>query len=263
MQLTPFRSSMAAMLLVALSVTPSFAQGGRRGGGPGGPGGMGMMGGMRGGGDLALLGLMRVEEVQKEIDMMPDQVAALDKLSESLRGERPDFRAIRDASEDERQEMMEKFRKSQEELGKKATEQLEELLLPEQLDRLRQISLQQQGSGAFSDKRVIEKLKITEEQQEKIRERMMELGEEMREEMRELFQSGDREKMGEVMGKMREKQLEEAKKILSSSQRSQFEEMLGKPFEMPQRPMFGGRGGRGGQQGGGRGGRGGRGGSDN
>jgi hypothetical protein len=215
-------------------------------------GGMGMRGG---GGDMALIGLMYIEEVQKEIDMLPDQIEAVSKLSKKLRADAPDFSRFRDASEEERQKLMEEMREAREKLSQMATEQLEELLLPEQLDRLRQISLQQQGPGALTDERVAKKLEISEEQRNEIRAQVMEVARGMGEELRELFRERDREKITEMMQKMREKQFEAAKKVLSDEQRKGFEEMLGEPFDMPEDAMRGG-----GRRRGGPGGRGGRGG---
>ncbi|XZE54289.1 hypothetical protein SH139x_000246 [Planctomycetaceae bacterium SH139] len=258
MKLTSCRALLSVALLSVLLVTPCFAQGGRGGRGGGGfGGGMGMMGG--GGGDMMLLGLLRVEAVQKEIDMSTDQIEAIGKVSESATEgvERPDFRAMRDASEAEREKMMEKMRKQSEEIGKKVTEQLEEVLFPEQLDRARQIALQQQGVGAFNNADVIKKLEITDDQTEKMSDIRRKQGEEMRTQMQELFRAGDRDAIGKKMREMQEQQMKNMKAVLTEKQTKTFAEMLGEPFEMPAGAMGGGfgRGGRGGGEAGGRGGR--------
>ena len=274
MRLISNRSWLAAALMTVLIATTAVGQGqGRRRGqggpggpgGPGGRGGMGMMGGGMGmmSGDAALLGLMRVEEVQKEVDLMPDQIDALPKLQETAASgfDRELFGKMREASESEREELLKEMREKQEEAGKKLTAQLEELLLPNQLERLREIALQQQGFNALFNATVVEKLKITEEQTEKLQAVRQESGEKMREELGELFRSGDRDKIGEKMEEFRKQQMDEGMKVLSSDQRTQFKEMQGEPFDLPQGAMMRGPGGRGGPGGpGGRGGRGGRGG---
>ena len=262
----------AALLTSAVAPTCMAQQEGGRGGrpgqgGPGAPGGfggrgmgMGMMGG--GGGDMALLGLLRIEEVQKEIDLMPDQAEALQKAGESIRGNnnRPNI-DFRNASEEEREKFMEQMRKQMEEASKKITEELEVILLPEQLERARQIAVQQQGVNAFFDVVVIKKLELTEDQQAKLREQRDKSMESMRESMRDLFSSGDRDAIGKKMAEMRDKQLADAKSVLNSDQAKKYEEMRGKPFDLPQGAMMGGfgRGGQGGPGGPGQGGPGGRG----
>jgi hypothetical protein len=232
-------------------------------------GGMGMMGG---GGDMMLFGLLRIEEVQKEIDLMDDQISAVGKIGEKLQAaERPDFSGMRDATEEKRAELMEKMRVFSEEQGKMISEQLEEVLLPEQFDRLREIGLQQQGASAFSDPKVVAKLVITEDQKKKLETQQTEFREKMVTEMRAALEGGgDREAMVAKVGEMRDAQVEDAKSVLTSEQKETFAKMLGKPFDMPEGAMrggFGGGGRRGGQPGGGgggggggRGGRGGRGG---
>ena len=268
MRLPIGRAMVTAALLTVLLATPSFAQGGRRPGGQGGPGGpggfggrgMGMMGGMMGGGDTMLLGLLRVEAVQKELDMMPDQVEAVGKVSESMRNNRGQGRInfpSRDASEEEMEKFREDMRKQMEERSKEVTENLEQILFPEQLERGRQIVLQQQGPGALMSPEVAKKLEITEAQKTKLEEVQQKSRESMGEEMRELFQSRDREAIQKKMTELQDKLKEDMLAVLTSSQQEEFNKMLGKPFEMPEGAM-GGFGGRGpGGPGGGRGGRGG------
>lgn len=274
MSLSFRRMICAAVLATAVVSVPCFGQeGGRRGGGQGqGPGGRGagrggMMGGMMGGGgDMMLLGLLRMEEVKKEIDLMPDQEEGLTKLGESLNADRPQF-DFRNASDEDRQKFMEDMRKRMEESSKKVTEGLEQILLEEQLVRLRQISIQQQGFNAFFDATVVKKLELTDDQKKKLEELQEKSMTEMREAMQELFQGGDREAMGKKMTEMRDKQLADAKEVLTDKQKETYSEMRGKDFDLPAGAMMGGFGrgpggpGGAGGPGGGRGGRGGRGGN--
>lgn len=286
MKFTLGRAVTAATLLLALSFTPCFGQDGERGnrgdrggrpgqgggrGGFGGGFGGGMMGGgMMGGprGDMMLLTLLRIDEVKKEVDLMPDQEEAVGKVGEKLRETRPpqaDF-DFREATEEQRNAFMEKMRAFGEEQGKKVTEQLEEILLPEQLDRLREIALQNQGVQAFYDPSFAKKIGLSDSQQEKLKKMQEESNTKMREEMMEAFQaareSGDRSAMATKMQELRDKQMEDAKGVLTDEQKKKYKEMLGEPFEMPEGAMRGGFGGPGAGPGGpgGRGGRGGRGG---
>lgn len=260
------------MLLLVLAVAvlctdAAWAQrGGRgRGGGRGPGGGPGMFGrgpGMFFGGG-GVLGLLRIPEVQKELELVDDQLQDIQKLQEELasqRGERPrvDFQNM---SEEERRKFVEERQKEAAEREKATKAKVAEILLPMQMERLEQIRIQTQGIRALFDPEVVAKLNITEEQREKMRAVMEESQESMRERMRELFQRGqqqqqDREAMREQFTKIREELDNKVLAVLTADQKKKFEELKGEPFDMP-RPQFnrpGGRGPGGGGPGGNRGG---------
>jgi len=263
MKLNRLMTGLFALGLVALLACGAQAQGrpgqggpggGFRGGpgGPGGPGGgfRGGFGGGPGGGNSMFL--LRIEEVQTELEISPAQKEALDKLAEQGRGERPDFGNFREMSEEERQQAFEKMRKQAEERAEEMKAQLEEVLLPQQLERLEQISLQLRGVQALDDPEVAAKLGLSEEQKTKLAEARQSQGEKMRERMREMFQGGGGGPQGDIreaMGKMREEMEKEILAVLTSSQQAKFEELKGEKFEMPENMGRGGFGGRGGQRG--------------
>ncbi len=228
-----------ALAVMAISIQPAFSQGR---GGRGGPGG----GGMRGNSDMMLLGVLSNEAIQEEAEIMPDQQEAIKELVEGMRGERPTLSGFRDASPEEREKMFADMRSQMEERMKKAREKVQEILLPEQLQRLNEIVIQLMGTAALSDSKVVEKLNITEEQTKK----MDEIREETRNSFRELFQGGDRENIRERMTEAREKEQEKVMDVLDSEQKDKFEEMKGKPSEAVKAMQSGGFGGRGGPQGG-------------
>lgn len=225
--------------------------GGARGGFQGGMGGFG--GGMRGG-SSNVMSLLRIEAVQTELEISPAQKEAIEKLSEQGRGERPDFGNFREMSEEERREMFEKMRKQAEERAKEMEAQLEEVLLPQQIERLEQISLQLRGVQALGDPKVAGKLGITEAQKKELEEARDSLGEKMRDRMREMFQGGGGPQgdLREAMTNMREEMEKEILGVLTKSQQEKFEELKGEKFEMPENMGRGGRGnfGRGGPGGG-------------
>lgn len=270
MKVTRFATAVLAVALLALVASDAFAQQpGRRGGGQGGPGGFGGRGGGpggpggfggRGGGDMTL-SLLQMEPVQTELQIGPDQQEAIGKLVEQSRGERPDRSQFENMTDDERRQFFEQRQSEAAARAAQTKEKLEEVLLPEQMERLDQIALQLRGVGALNDDDIAGKLKITAEQKEKLQQVQEEQRSKMGEKMRELFSSGDRENMREAFGKLREEMEEAVLAVLTSEQRSQFDEMKGDEFEMPEgfgRGGFGGpgggRGGFGGGPGGGRGG---------
>lgn len=238
--------------------------GGRFGGGAGGPGGGpgGMMGGgMMGGrgGDTILFDLLRAETVQTEIELKDDQKEALKKLAERQRGERPDFN-FREASDEERQKFFEKMQADMAKRTAEAKEQLEEILLPSQFERLEQIAVQARGVMGLMNPDTATKLNLTTEQTEKLKSEMQTFGESARERMGDVFRGGDREAMRTKMEEFRKELEGKLLAVLDDTQKSEFEKLKGKPFELPEMGFGGGRGGRGQGGPGGQGGQGGPGG---
>ncbi len=257
------------LALVALTVAPAMAQrgggaGGGRGGAGGGRGGAGGPGGgMRANADMIMLGLLRQEAIQEEIEMSPDQIEKIEEIGEGMRGERPDMSRLRDASQEEREKLFAEMRTKMEEQMKAARENVAKVLSSGQQMRLNQIAIQLMGTAALSDPKVIEKLNITDAQKEE----MEKIREETRTSFRELFTSGDRDQIREKMAEAREQEQEKVMGVLTAEQKTQFEELKGEPSEaVAAMQSQGGRGGfgaglsaRGGDRGGAAGGRGGRG----
>jgi Spy/CpxP family protein refolding chaperone len=235
-----------AALSVVLVAGVSFAQPG--GGGPrGGPGGPG---GLFGGGGV--LGLAQQQEVQQEIELSEDQQAQLQTLSDTIRSEVRDqmqgmFQGLRDLSDEERQAKFAEIRTKFEEINKDAETRLQSVLMPHQLDRLKQIDLQSRiqrgGAAALTEGELADTLGLSEDQRAQIRDKA------------EQVQKDLQEKIGQLRVDARNQLLE----VLTPDQRSKLESMMGAEFALPE-PQFGGPGGRGGRGAafGGRAGRGGR-----
>lgn len=278
---------LAALMLVAVVAVQVDAQQGR--GGQGGQGGRGGQrggpgrGGFQGPGGGGKLGLLRVAEVKKELELIDEQNADIEKLGEELRaqrsGDRPDFQNLsqeeiqaaiakrreeRDALSDaERAKQDEERRAQQLAQQKEADAKLAEILLPHQMDRLSQIELQQQGIGALTTDPVVKELGLSDKAKADVAAAIQASRDKMRAKMQELFQGGgNREGFAEKFAAVRKEVEDEVLAKLTQGQRDKFAEMKGDPFEMPRGGFggFGGRGGQGGQGAGGRGGRGGEGG---
>lgn len=274
MRTTRFAILILTLAIVAVTAGDVMAQGrgGGRGGFGGGRGGFGRggFGGGRGGpgGGVSAFQLVQIEEVQKELDLIADQIAGIEKANETLaeqRGERPDFRNM---SDDERNEYFTKTQQQQEEMD--LTVKME-ILLPDQSSRLDQIILQIRGLAALTSDDIVAKLSITDDQKTQFETIQEERQTSIQEKFQEARDSGDFAAMGDATTKIGEEADEKMLAVLTTEQKTQFEEMKGKAFQMPQRGRggfggrrgggggFGGGGGRGrGGRGGGRGGRGGR-----
>ncbi len=112
------------------------------------------------------------------------------------------------------------------EIQRRQSERLGEILVPHQLDRLKQISFQRNekfagASGALLGKEIAEKLGIDDEQKEKIKTRAAELKKE--------FDA----KVEELKEKMRTELLDE----LTGEQREQLAELRGETFEFKEPEM--------------------------
>lgn len=263
-----FTLMLAALAMVVAPSVVDAQPGGQRPGGQGGQrqgGGFGR-GGMTGGArPVSITQLLQIEKVREDAEILDEQVedikTAVDKVRQDARtnqGERPNFRELTEA---QREEFFKKFREQQETTNKKIQEAIEDVLLPQQVERLNEIRLQIQGVGALLTEPVQKELKITAEQKTKfaeIQKETQEKGQELFSGVRELFQGGDREKAQAAMQEIREKMTNMQKEteksivgVLTDSQKKEFDKMKGKPVEISQEELRPSRGGQGGQRQGG------------
>lgn len=236
-----FRSALAAAAVVGLLVPSlTLAQpGGGRGGFRGGPGGFG---GPGGGG---LLGMLQIEEVRQEIQLVDEQQAQINALVDDIRNEMRDqmrgmFAQMRDLSDEERRARFGEIRAQFEKIRDEADSRLQKILLPHQLERLKQIELQgrlqQGGAAALTGGELADALGLTPEQQEQLRQRAEQVQQEMQDKIRQL-RADARQKLLEV---------------LTPEQRAKLDAMMGEQFDLPDRGprgrMRGQPGGRSGQR---------------
>jgi Spy/CpxP family protein refolding chaperone len=251
-----------ALAVAAVVADAAIAQqpGGRR---PGGFGFGGPGGGFGGpGGDS--MSLLRSEQVQKELEILPDQLTEINKVFESSRPDFSQFQGLNDLPEEERNKKRDEIRAKMQETQKANREKINGILLPHQAERLKGITLQVRGGAALEEPDIAADLKITDEQKQKFTSAR----EAQREKMSALFQQGGgggnnndeaaRTAMREKFENLRKENDNELFAILTSEQRDQVEKMKGDKFEYD-RSQFGrgpggpgGPGGQGGQRFGGR-----------
>jgi len=256
--------ALVAVMAVQVDAQQGRGQGGRgRGGFPGGG-----FGGPGGGGKLGLLGR---DEVKKELELLDEQSADIEKLNESLRSQLraglPDFqnlsaeerRAAFAKIQEERNALSEEERAKQDEQRraqflaqqKEADAKLAEILLPHQMDRLNQIELQQQGIRALESEAAAKELGLSDQVKTAIAASIQANGEKVR----ALFQGGNADGSREKFEELRKANETEVLAKLTQSQRDKFAEMKGEPFDLPrfgggQQRSRGGAGGQGGNGGG-------------
>jgi hypothetical protein len=183
-----------------------------------------------------LIPLAQNEKVQKDLEIVADQKTKLAALN------------VRDIYTSLPQDL------PPEERGAKMLEavmkKLGEILLPKQLDRLKQIQLQAEGAMALSNPEVVKALKITTEQQDKMKP-ISEEGQtklrEARRGLRDLSEAERPAKMAEIQ-KMTKELGDKLLEVLTSDQRAQLDKMKGEKIDIDFSTLMGpgGRGGRGG-----------------
>ena len=244
-----FRLSLAVGLVVC-TVSIAFAQaggggrGGRGGFGGGGFGGGGFGGGGFGGGGGLML--LYDENVKKDLGVTDEQMTKLQEVQQKS-GEqmRELFAGMQDLSPEERQAKFADIQKKMAEINA-ATEK--QVLLPKQIERLKQISIQSQLNrggrtvDVVSNGDLAKELGITDAQKEALTKAQ---------------EAADAE-MNEKLTKIREDARQKVLSVLTAEQQAKLKKLTGEPITFAPPQFGGGRGGFGGAGGGGRGGAGGR-----
>lgn len=233
-----------AAVVCAVAVGSADAQGQGQGRGQG----RGQFGGGFGFGGAGPLQLCVNEDVLKDINATDEQKTKLkDWVAEAQPKQREKLQEkLQDVPMEER---FQKMAAIQAELNKELWKDVEKVLKPEQYTRVKQIAVQAMGIRAFTDKDTVEKLKLNDEQKEKIKTITDENQQEQAKLGQEMFQGGgfDQEKMQEFQKKQAEltkKAFDKAKEVLKDDQKKAWADLTGKEFDVAKlRPAFGRRGG--------------------
>jgi len=207
-------------------------------------GGGGRRSGFRGRGGFGTnpLILLQTEPVQKELELSEDQKSSLTKLADENRGGGGGGGG--QMSQEERQQRREAMQKK-----------VNEVLLPNQQERLEQIVLQvsvkMQTAQALADSKVADKLQLTDDQ----KKQLADLSSDYRQKIMDLFQGGGPPDP-DAMAKLRTEQSDKAMAVLTSDQKDQLTKLEGKTIDIDPSLLRGGRGGRNRGNGGGDGGKG-------
>ena len=221
-----------------------------------------------------IAGLLRSEQVQKEVNITEDQKSQLTKMAEEQTAQMRERFAGREGenreelSEAERQTRREEFMKEAQERAKKTEEKIRGVLKPEQFKRLKQIELQQQGVEALRRPDMAQVIGLSEEQVEELKEvfeGIRKQREEIGEQSRSIFQGfrdasederAELRKKGEQLRARGEELQKEVQKkamgVLNDDQKGKLKGLMGEPFKLERRSMSGRPGGQrpGGDQGG-------------
>ena len=208
-------------IVIVFAATSAFA------GRPGGAGGGGQFGGggFGGGGGSVMFTVLNAQ-VQTELELSDEQKESLTKLSTEARANRPDFQALQNLSAEERTQKMAEFRDQAAARAVETNKKVNDILLPSQQERLKQISIQTQGpQAAASNEDLAKALGLTDEQKQKIKDIA-----------------------AETLQKLIE---EKVLTVLTPDQQSKLEQLKGKKFEFDRNAAGAGGQGRGARQRGG------------
>ncbi len=193
------------------------------------------------------LRLLTSEQVQRELDLVDEQIEQIDQLQLRQRNEmREMFKGMRDKfrnmDRDGREDAMNNIREQMSSLNEKFAGEASEILLPHQVTRWEQLKFQSQarlagGADRFiASDTVAKKLNITEEQMAAMKAKAEEI----------------RASVQEKIAKIRAEAQDELLSVLTPEQQEQYKSLTGDAFAFEEGTQrgWGGRAGRTGDRGG-------------
>ena len=184
------------------------------------------------------LELLVREDVRKELELLDDQVRDLQALRDRLRDRMREMvtQRMREGTpgaegnaENQRVEFRERMRKLMEQVNAEIRQEVSEILLPHQMKRLDQLTLQLRMRGGLNalGGDVAQQLGVTDPQREQLRAKFEEVEREYRRKVAEL----------------RRQAQDELLTVLTPEQQAKLRDLMGEPFEFaavpPRRPEEG------------------------
>ena len=215
----------SAVIVITIGAAAIFAQFGPPRG-PGGPGGFGGPGGMPASETM----LVAMHEVQQELVLTDAQKARINQLQEEMREKIQaqqsgiSFQDLFSLEEEQRRKKFDEMRSKTDALMKKLDEKLRQDLNPEQKSRLNQLVLQRDPLAALNRPEIAGKLKLTDDQREKLKE------------------LSGASVPPFAPPELRRQSLEDVLAVLTDAQKTEWAELKGKEFSFPE-PQFGPPGG--------------------
>ncbi|WP_425617701.1 hypothetical protein NA78x_001384 [Anatilimnocola sp. NA78] len=161
-------------------------------------------------------------QMEKELDIVPDQRDAIQKLRVESQAK---IRKLYDLSIADPQERMKKYNEAAKALAEETDKKVADILLPHQLKRLKQIAFQMQfqqgayGANPLTGDQLASELNITEEQKVQLQEAQKKALQEMQEKTQAFYKQ------------LQEEQREKILSVLTPEQRRKLEELTGEQFQ--------------------------------
>jgi hypothetical protein len=182
------------------------------------------------GGPPNLATLISNSGVVEELKLTEEQQSAFKKITDAVADKfKDDFEKAK--ADKDFKAIGEIFRKRNEASSEAITKELDKILKPDQLKRLKQIELQALGLAAFTKESVVKDLKLTDGQTAKIKG----LSEDLDKDIREMFKEATKDKFIETFKKaaeMRTAILDKVTGVLTDDQKKKWKEMTGDKYEL-------------------------------
>jgi Spy/CpxP family protein refolding chaperone len=184
-------------------------------------GGISFGGGFMGGTPVPAdeMGMLSMEQFQKELDLVPQQREQLDALRKEITERRK--KAMGDLKTLDPQKIGPRVKEVESTLVKEIKDRLGEILVPHQLDRLKQLRVQMQirnrGLSAFQGGDLADSIRLTDEQKAKLAEKQAEANKELR------------AKIDELRAQLQQDVLSD---ILTPEQRESLKKLTGEDFKV-------------------------------
>jgi hypothetical protein len=169
------------------------------------------------------------EKVLDELKVSDEQREKLMQyLMEQIMETGPFLDSLAETGQEREKKLNEHRKNAQEKLAK----HLKEVLQPGQRNRLRQVTLQQEGGFALGQDDVQKELKITQEQLKKFTAVVHELQETVAPLVKEAQSGGKPEEIRPKIEQLRKDHAKKLEAVLTDAQKKQWKELLGPPFEL-------------------------------
>jgi hypothetical protein len=169
------------------------------------------------------------EKVLEELKVSDEQREKLmHKMMEQIMETGPFLDSLTETGQEREKKLNEHKKNAQEKLAK----HLKEVLQSGQLNRLRQVTLQQEGSFALGRDDVREDLKISQEQLKKFMAVVQELQKQVEPLVKQAQSGGNPEEIRPKIEQLRKDHAKKLEALLTDAQKKQWKELLGPPFEL-------------------------------
>jgi len=184
-------------------------------------------GGILSGGLIRLESLLQNPDVRKELGLSPQQLTKISELIRAIRDKHiPELDKLRSQGPEGRDTMIALMKT----ISEQTIKELDGVLKPEQLKRLKQIRYQAQGFYALSEPEVQRRLALTADEMAKIKS----LSEEMTDQIGEILknsQLNSQESLRRIV-EVRKETMMKALAALNDEQRVTWRELIGTPFDL-------------------------------
>jgi hypothetical protein len=158
------------------------------------------------------------EQKEKLLQYMMEQIQQTGPFLNSLAESGPD-----------REKKLNEHRKNAHE---KLAKELQDVLRPEQRNRLRQVTLQQEGGFALGQEDIQKELKMTQEQRMKFMAVMQELPKKVQLLIKEAQADGKPEELRAKVEQLRKDYGKKLEAVLTDAQQEKWKELMGPPFDL-------------------------------